>query len=148
MKRFDYPPVWFLGSVALTWALARLFPQTVANIVFARPAAQILLVIALALAALAVREMRRAKTNFVPRENPSALVTSGIFRLTRNPMYLSLEILLLAAILWTGSVAALPLLWIFPHVMVTRFIEDEETKMREFFGDAFDQWAQTTRRWL
>ena len=148
MKRFDYPPVWFLGSVALTWALARLFPQTVANIVLARPAAQILLVTALALAALAVREMRRAKTTFVPRENPSALVTSGIFRLTRNPMYLSLESLLFAAILWTGTVAALPLLWIFPHVMVTRFIEDEETKMHEFFGDAFDQWAQTTRRWL
>ncbi len=148
MKRFDYPPVWLTGSVVLTWALTRVFPQTVADIVLSELAAQILLAIAIAVMGLAVLEMRRAKTTFEPRQDPTALVTGGIYRFSRNPMYLGMEIILLATVLWTGSVAALPLLWIFPHVMVTRFIEDEETKMREFFGDAFDQWAQTTRRWL
>ncbi|MFV2001437.1 MAG: isoprenylcysteine carboxylmethyltransferase family protein [Paracoccaceae bacterium] len=148
MKHLDVPPVWLLGSIVITWALARFFPQTVADIAFTDQAAWLLLAIAFTLMALALREMRRAKTTFVPREDPSALVTGGIFRLSRNPMYLAMEILLLAAILWTGSVAALPLLWIFPKVIVSRFIEDEENKMHEFFGAAFDAWAARTRRWL
>ncbi len=148
MKRFDYPPIWLVSFVVVTWALTRFFPQTVADIAFSGLVAKFLLVVAIAVMGLAVLEMRRAKTTFVPRQDPDALVTAGIYRFSRNPMYLAMEIILLATVLWTGSVAALPLLWVFPHIMVTRFIEDEETKMREFFGDAFDKWAQTTKRWL
>ncbi len=50
--------------------------------------AALLFVAGLLLTVLAMTEMARAKTTIIPRKDPNALVTSGIFRFTRNPIYL------------------------------------------------------------
>lgn len=147
MKALDYPPVWLAGFLAIAWALARFVPHTVVKIPFLDIAALILLVAGLVLMALAVFEMVRAKTTIVPRQNPNALVTSGIFRRTRNPIYLGDLLILAAGVSWWGSVSAILLLWIFPMVINRRFIDAEEIKMREFFGKTFDDWAAKTKRW-
>ena len=148
MTKLDLPPVWLAGCLAISWGLTRLFPQTVAEIPLQGPVAAVLLVVGLALTALAIMAMRRAKTTIIPRQDPSDLVTSGIFRFTRNPIYLADLIFLGAGIVLWGSVAALPLLWLFPKLIERRFIDGEEAKMRAHFGDAFEQWATKSRRWL
>jgi len=148
MKRFDYPPIWLVGYLLAAWALAWFFPQTVVNIGLLVPLAVIFLIIGGVLNLLAVLAMGRAGTTVIPRRDPDALVTGGIFRFTRNPIYLGDMFFLAAGIFWWGSVSALPLLWLFKRLIERRFIDDEEIMMQKHFGDAFDKWAQKTKRWM
>ncbi len=148
MKAIDYPPVWLVGFLVLTWGLTRLFPQTVGHMPLQGTIAGVLLVAGVVLMMLAVWEMARAKTTIIPRHDPNALVTGGIFRFTRNPIYLGDLLVLVAGIVWWGSVGALVLPWIFARVIEARFIEGEEEKMRTHFGSAFEKWSEKTRRWV
>ncbi|MBL9050839.1 MAG: isoprenylcysteine carboxylmethyltransferase family protein, partial [Tabrizicola sp.] len=84
----------------------------------------------------------------VPRRDPSALVTQGVFSFSRNPIYLSDALILLGAILWLDAVPALPLVASFAWLIQTRFIRDEETRLTLAFGPEFDLWAGRTRRWF
>ncbi|MBL9061565.1 MAG: isoprenylcysteine carboxylmethyltransferase family protein [Tabrizicola sp.] len=96
----------------------------------------------------AVVQMSLARTTVIPRRSPSALVTSGLFSLSRNPIYLGDGLILTGAILWLDAVLALPLLFSFVWLIQTRFIRDEETRLTEAFGPEFDLWAAHTRRWV
>ena len=148
MKSIDWPPVWLLGCMVLTTLLAWWFPSLAFAIEGQVMIGLILIGVGVAISILAVQEMARAKTTVIPRRDPNALVTTGIFRFSRNPIYLSDWIMLLGWIILWGAVLALPLLWLFPRVITRRFIEGEEAKMRAHFGDQFDSWAQKTRRWI
>ena len=101
-----------------------------------------------ALMLAAVAQMALARTTVIPRRDPSALVTTGIFGWSRNPIYLGDAILLTGAILWLDAVLALPLVAIFMALIQKRFIRDEETRLTLAFGAAFDLWAGRTRRWF
>ncbi len=96
----------------------------------------------------AVAQMALARTTVIPRRNPSALVSSGVFAWSRNPIYLADAILLTGAILWLDAVVALPLIFSFVWLIQTRFIRDEEARLTLAFGPEFDLWAARTRRWL
>ncbi len=147
MKSLDYPPVWLVGFLAIAWGLARFFPQTVVTLPYMGSLALVLLLAGLVLIALAVFEMLRAKTTIIPRQDPNALVTSGVFRRSRNPIYLGDLLVLAAGVIWWGSLSSILLLWIFPLVINARFIEGEEAKLRAHFGKAFDDWSEKTKRW-
>lgn len=148
MKWLDLPPVWLLAGLVAAWGLARIAPGYTVGFPFQGLIAMGLAGVGFGLMALAVWEMTRARTTIIPRHDPNALVTSGIFRWTRNPIYLGDWLVLLAGILWWGVWLALPLLWLFPTIILRRFILGEEAKMRHYFGDNFERWSKTTRRWL
>ena len=88
------------------------------------------------------------RTTLIPFGNASKLVTSGPFRITRNPMYLSLTIAYLGAAALFVDPWALPLV-IFPvcvmHFVVIPF---EESKLRAIFGEEFDRYCASVRRWI
>ncbi len=98
----------------------------------------------------AIQSFRRAGTtiNPVAIERASTLVTQGIYRWTRNPMYLAMA-LLLAAI---AAVAAQPALLAGPAafmLFITRFqIVPEEHAMRARFGAEYDHYRARVRRWI
>jgi len=98
----------------------------------------------------AVYRMWRARTTINPMKPARAttLVTSGVFRFTRNPMYLSLLLLVVAYATRLDSLAV----WIAPVVFlayVTRFqIIPEERILQQKFGAAFDAYRAGTRRWI
>ena len=81
-------------------------------------------------------------------DRASTLVTSGVYRVTRNPMYLGLTVLLLA---WAVFLAA-PWTLLGPVVFalfISRFqIAPEEHAMREKFGVQYEAYAARVRRWL
>ena len=81
-------------------------------------------------------------------EAASTLVTGGVFRYTRNPMYVALTALLLA---WTAWLAA-PWAAFCPvafALFITRFqIIPEERVLRAKFGRAYEDYAQRVRRWI
>jgi protein-S-isoprenylcysteine O-methyltransferase Ste14 len=101
-------------------------------------------------AAPAITAFRRASTTIDPVhiDSASALVTSGIYRLTRNPMYVGLTSLLLS---WAAFLAAPwsfvgPLLFV---LFITRFqIIPEERAMTAKFGPDYTDYKRRARRWL
>lgn len=102
------------------------------------------------IAAAAFFAFWRGKTTFNPfrPERASALLTRGVFGLTRNPLYLSLALLLLAYAVRLGGVVAYggPLLFL---VYITRFqVVPEERAMHAKFGSAWARYTRTVRRWI
>jgi protein-S-isoprenylcysteine O-methyltransferase Ste14 len=110
-------------------------------------------VIALAGGAAALagdREFKRARTTINPfkPENSTALVTSGIYRFTRNPMYVGLTLVLLgwAAFLCSAWALLGPVVFV---VYINRFqISPEERVLSAKFGAAYTEYTARVRRWL
>ena len=98
----------------------------------------------------ALRAFRQAKTtiNPVQIDRASALVTGGIYRWSRNPMYVALTLLLAAWALFLGGT----LVWAGPLVLALWLdrlqILPEEAAMRARFGPAYDAYRTQVRRWL
>lgn len=108
----------------------------------------VLMAVAVALTVAAALAMLRAKTPVLPRRNPSTLVTSGVFSVSRNPIYLADILVLVGWCLAIGqplaAVLAYPLYW----VLDRRFAAPEERRLTALFGDEFATYASRVRRWL
>lgn len=107
-----------------------------------------LLSAALALAAMAVFYRARTTINPLDPRRARLLVTGGVYRWSRNPMYLSLLLLLVAFAIRLDAV----LVWLGPCAFwayVTRFqILPEERALAERFGAAYLAYCHRTPRWL
>ena len=150
MKWIDLPPVWLAGFAALAWGLSRWRPLglDLGGLALWSWLGGALILAGLILAVLAAREMARARTTIIPHRQPDALVTSGIFRVSRNPIYLGDVLILTGLILWWEAVIALPLVPLFAYVLTRRFIRPEEARLAAAFGPAFRTWRARVRRWI
>lgn len=132
--------------VALDWATPdySLHPPLLWGLVV------ICVLVALIFGPPAVFAFRRARTtiNPVAVREASSLVTTGPFRLSRNPMYVSLLFLLLALALSLTNLPALTGPALFFLLMNQLQIPAEEQAMRDLFGDSFEYYAARVRRWL
>ena len=102
--------------------------------------------VSLALSSLGV--FLAARTTVIPFSTPSKLVTRGPFRFTRNPMYVSLVLVYVGVdlmLFWIWPLFLLPLPLLPLHWIVIPF---EEKRLREVFGEAYDQYCVTVRRWF
>lgn len=143
----DLPPVWLAGFLALTVALDVIVPWKL----FGPNAGAVGLALAgLGLTAMvaAVAQMAAHRTTVIPRRDPARLVTGGVFRISRNPIYLGDALVLAGAILWWDVPLAAPLLPVFMLVIQHRFILGEEARLRAGFGAEYAAWSARTRRWL
>ena len=147
LKLIDLPPIWLVAFGAAVWGIDWLVPINLFGALGDALAAA-LGAIGAFLFGGAVRTMLRARTTVIPHRIPQALVTSGVFRLSRNPIYLGDVSFLLAAILWWDVPLALPLVPVFMLLIRERFIRAEEQRLRDGFGAAFDDWAARVRRWI
>lgn len=99
---------------------------------------------------LAILQFRRARTTVNPLrpDKASQLVDNGIFRFSRNPMYLGMAVILLGWVSMVGSVLAM--IWVLAFVgYITLFqIRPEERAMQKLFADDFTRYRQQVRRWL
>lgn len=83
-----------------------------------------------------------------PWDAPRQLVVRGLYRVSRNPMYLSLVLLLAGEAAWAGSgvlVGYAVAVWSAFHLRVVRY---EEPVLRQAFGDAFARYCARVPRWL
>lgn len=145
----DIPPVWLLGALLIAWAQAKALPvlgwpggglvETFGNLFVAFG----ILLIVLGLLALL-----RAKTTPVPHREPEALATGGVFRFTRNPIYLGDALVLFGLILRWEAVLSLILVPAFVFLIDRRFIRAEEARLRAAFGARFEAYAAEVRRWI
>lgn len=149
LKWIDMPPVWLAGFLALAWlqsshyAMGLGFGETWADLL-----GGLLVGGGIILVAMAAMEFRRHKTTIVPHETPERVIQSGIFRRSRNPIYLGDTLILAGLILRWDAVLALPLIPVFVWVIEKRFIIPEEDRMRRKFRMDFARYCEKTRRWL
>ena len=109
-----------------------------------------LLIIGLIVFISAVRSFRKQKTTVNPLKpkQASSLVTSGIFRFSRNPMYLGMLIILLSLSCKFNLIGGI-IISLFFYIFITKFqIIPEEAAMNELFGNEFIDYSKKTRRWI
>jgi len=99
---------------------------------------------------LGVAAFRRARTTVNPMtpDATTALVVSGIYRVTRNPMYLGFLLLLLAEIVWLANPVALLVAPAFVLYLSRFQIGPEEIALQARFGAEFNSYATRVRRWI
>ncbi len=102
----------------------------------------------LAMTTAGARQFARVGTNIKPYRDPTVMVTDGLYRWTRNPMYLGMVLVLVGSGLLIGTVPALVIAAAFAAVVDRRYIRYEEAAMHRRFGDAYTAYARRTRRWI
>ncbi|WP_037307936.1 methyltransferase family protein [Ruegeria halocynthiae] len=149
MRRIDIPPVWLVGFALLAWLQARFLPLGLSlDSGFTDLLSGILIGGGILLAALAIVEFRRHKTTVIPHETPSAMVQSGIYKRSRNPIYVGDVLILAGLILRFDAVLSLILIPVFVWVLERRFILPEEDRLRRTFRADFARYERKTRRWI
>ena len=145
------PPLVVLALAAFAmWLVARATPQLI--VIYSGRLAVAIMLALLGVAAIAagVLAFNRASTTVNPHtpENSANVVTSGIYRFTRNPMYLGMLLMLLGWTAYVANVAAavLPILFV---AYITRFqIVPEERVLSEKFGAPYEAYLGAVRRWM
>lgn len=153
LKRLELtvpPPLVMLGAGTLMWALAQISPTLNLPHSLRMAGAIGLLGLGGAVALAGLVAFRRAGTTIHPFEphRSSALVQTGIYRYSRNPMYLGMLFVLLAWAHWLTAPLALlgPLIFV---AWIQRFqIRPEERALGQRFGDEFDAYRRRVRPWL
>lgn len=81
-------------------------------------------------------------------EEPTSLVTSGPFRMSRNPIYLGMASILLGVAVLQGTLVALTFPVIFVMVIEFFIIPGEERKLENLFGEQYHEYKKNVRRWI
>ncbi|MBV6271698.1 isoprenylcysteine carboxylmethyltransferase family protein [Alcaligenaceae bacterium CGII-47] len=144
------PPLVMLVLGLLMWLLTFTFPAFTMYSVSSVAGAVIISVIGVSVGMAGIIAFRRARTTSDPRKpaDASALVTSGIYRFTRNPMYLGVLLVLIGWGLFLNNLLALICAFIFiPYI--SRFqIQPEERLLEGKFGPIFISYKAKVRRWI
>jgi len=150
MRLMIPPPIQLIVTGAAMWGLDRLFPAL--RVVFdgQKTTASFLIVIGLAIEILAVAQFIRHRTTINPLnpDGTSTLVTDGLYRLSRNPMYAGMLILLIGWLIrLENAINILPLLG-FILTMTVLQIRPEERAMRQKFGSEYEAYCARVPRWI
>ncbi|NND45424.1 MAG: isoprenylcysteine carboxylmethyltransferase family protein [Xanthomonadales bacterium] len=142
------PPVYFLASLALMEALHRWWPIAQTWQAPVIHVGWVLLALGLVMILSALGAFSRAATGIVPFSEATAMVTSGFYRVTRNPMYLGMVLILAGIATLRGTLASFLPIPLFAWVIHSRFILREERFMEEAFGAQYLAYKARVRRWL
>lgn len=144
------PPLVAVICALLMWLGATQNPTIEVPLSWRLVGSVVLSVIGVGVCLAGVICFHKAKTTVNPLKPASAsvLVTSGIYRVTRNPMYLGFALILAA---WTVFLASpLALLGLVAFILyINRFqIQPEERALHRLFGEALDEYCTRVRRWI
>lgn len=144
------PPIVLLLCGLLAWLWAHQLPGFAFSLPMRVTIVTVMATVGVLLNLVPKLLFQRAGTTVNPLrpQRTTQLVTHGVYRFTRNPMYLGQALVLLAACLWLRNAVALLAVPVFV-AYITRFqIQPEERYLAQRFGPAFDAFRTRTRRWL
>ncbi len=142
------PPTYFIVSLFLSAALHLFFP-VIKFIYFPWDLLGLIFLAAGGLLNLfADMKFKKAKTTVKPFEYSTALVTKGVFNISRNPMYLGMGLTLIGESILLGSLTPFIVAVIFFVLMDILFIRREEEMLSEKFGETFKSYKRKVRRWV
>ncbi len=144
------PPLIFLLFLLAGWGFERLATDYSFGLVenIQRAIAVVLIVVGLGFDGLAAGQMRRHNTAVEPWKGATTLLSTGIFGMTRNPIYLGFALTYAGFAVGMDTPVALGLL--LPClVVIDRFvIPREEAHLSAVFGAAYDDYRRKVRRWI
>ena len=144
------PPALAAAIAGAMWATSRLAPLLQIPGAWRLGTTAAFVLMGIGFSAGGVLAFRRARTTLNPTkpEQASSLVRSGVYRVTRNPMYVGLLCVLVAWAVFLSSAWALlgPLIFV---LYIGRFqIAPEERALAKLFGSEFAEYQVKVRRWL
>ncbi len=144
------PPAVAVAVGIAMWGISLLAPQVAMPAGIRWAACLTIVILALVFSAGGILSFRRAHTTVNPTtpEAASSLVVSGIYRVTRNPMYVGLSLVLIAWAVFLSSAWALlgPVAFV---LYITRIqIAPEERALSKLFGTEYASYTARVRRWL
>jgi len=145
------PPLVLLVICATgMWSLAMLIPSYQINMPGNIWAALIFFAVGVFVPTSAVLTFRRARTTVDPRtpDQSAVLINSGIYKFSRNPMYLGFLLLLVSWFFYLDHWAGVILLPLFVTYLTRFQIKPEERFLLKHFGAPFQDYLNTVRRWL
>ncbi len=144
------PPLVYAGMLLLGLGIGRLLgdPSIGLDIKAANIAGIVLAIVGLGLIFAALARFRSAGTNPEPWRQTTAFVASGVYRWTRNPMYLGMALIFAGLALIFDSLATLLLFPVVVIVIDRQVIAREEKYLEAKFGDDYRAYKDKVRRWL
>jgi len=140
-------PIVYLASILAGFGLntvwpVEVFPRAIKSL------GGLLTVLAVALFVLSVREFRRARTPIRTRKPVTAVIRTGPYRFSRNPIYLSFTLLQLGLGTWANSAWVVGMLIPTLVLMSYGVIAREERYMAQKFGEEYLRYTAAVRRWI
>jgi protein-S-isoprenylcysteine O-methyltransferase Ste14 len=146
LRQWESPPTWLVLFMLVAWLQSQFLP-----LIPPFPATRHLgtsgIVAGLVVILVAAFQFRAHQTTILPREVPRAMIDTGLYAYSRNPIYVA-DALILAGCALRWDLAALVLVPVFAIVITRRFILGEEAGLRAAFGPAFEAYAARVRRWV
>ena len=143
-----HPPVLTVIHIAIAyvakWSIPIHFvvPNILRNIGFS------FVIIGFLLGVGAFLEFRKAHTTILPHGSVSSIVTSGVYRFSRNPIYLGFLLMVIGLPLNSGTYWSILIALLFIASMNRLVIEREEAYLEKKFGDVYTSYKSRVRRWL
>ena len=142
------PPLIFLFFVLLAWGIDTQWPLTINDHIIVKIIGIALTTTGLLLILIAAWQFKQASTHIEPWKPTHHIVTSGIFKFSRNPIYLGLGLITIGAgifvgMLWVCLSVAPSLLSVYWYV-----IKREEAYLEAKFGEEYLRYKRSVRRWL
>lgn len=145
------PPPVIAATIALgMWLLSRYVPLLRLDEPWFSYPGYLLIVAGLSLDVIGAIQFRRARTTINPLrpEKSSSVVTSGVYRFSRNPMYLGMLTVLCGVAFLLKAISGFLLLPVFVLLINRLQIMPEEKALKKLFGDSYQQYLNRVRRWV
>ena len=111
-------------------------------------AGSILVVLGLSTVVYTISVFKKQQTDLVPDGNPSILITHGIYKVTRNPIYLGMAFILLGSAFMFGTLATFFIPPLFMLTVDFVWIRFEERKLESIFGSRYTTYKSSVRKWI
>ena len=150
MKLLIPPPIQALLSAIMMWLISRYFLQANFSLTVINVFALVFLIIAAIIIILSINKFRETKTTISPLKlnKTSSLVSNGIYRYTRNPMYLGLLLMLFSTALFLKNFISFLILPLFILSITKNQILPEEEALENIFGEKYKNYKKKVRRWI
>jgi len=142
------PPLLYVPPFLLAWLLQTVLPLPLLPQGMVAVAAALFFVVGIILCVWSIGLFRRSNTSLVPVKPTATLVQSGPYQVTRNPMYLGLLCLYIAAAFWLNLIWALVSIPRVIGIVQRVAIKKEERYLEQRFGEAYRQYKAHVRRWI
>lgn len=142
------PPTYLLLSIATMALLHFLMPVSkIAPYPWNLPGV-LLLIIGSSLNLIADAALKKEQTTVKPFEKSTALAVSGVYTISRHPMYLGMALILLGIAILMGTLTPLIVVVVFGILMELVFVKTEERMLEEQFGETWVAYKNKVRKWV
>lgn len=142
------PPVWFLLSIIMMISLHLFLPVQQLFFTPINYLGILISIMGIGIILFCAYIFNQRNTTIKPFQESSYLVIDSIFQYSRNPIYLGMIFALIGVWIFLGSLTPIFVIPIFTWLIQEVFIKEEEQMLEAKFGDSYQEYKATVRRWI